>query len=139
MQRFLLTATFMLATSHGVLPQNVASRETVVAQSIVGTWQGTLPTDDHQRIVLKIVKDENGILRASSYRPGTGLNIMPMSSFTFTPPTVETAQVYAGMSFRGKLSADGKSLEGTWTAGKQTYPLTLALTAPDEVDRKSVV
>ena len=51
MQRFLLTATFMLATSHGVLPQNVASRETVVAQSIVGTWQGTLPTDDHQRIV----------------------------------------------------------------------------------------
>ena len=133
MQRFLLTATFMLATSHGVLPQNVASRETVVAQSIVGTWQGTLPTDDHQRIVLKIVKDENGILRASSYRPGTGLNIMPMSSFTFTPPTVETAQVYAGMSFRGKLSADGKSLEGTWTAGKQTYPLTLALTAPDEV------
>lgn len=105
----------------------------LLAQEITGTWQGTLPTTEAQRIVLKIVKDENGALHASSYRPGTGTNVLPMTSIRFTPPMVETEQIYLGVSLKGKLSADGKSIEGTWTERKQGYPLKLTLAAPDEV------
>jgi uncharacterized protein (TIGR03435 family) len=105
----------------------------VRAQEIVGTWQGTVAEAQPERVVLRVAKDETGALRASSYRPGTGLNVLPMTSFTFKPPAVETAQAYAGMKFEGKLSGDGKSISGTWTEGKQSFPLTLNLVTGDEI------
>src|SRR5580658_2585799 len=107
--------------------------EVARAQEIVGTWQGTVAEAQPERVVLRVAKDETGALRASSYRPGTGLNVLPMTSFTFTPPVVQTAQVYAGMKFEGKLSGDGKSISGTWTEGKQSFPLTLNLVTGDEI------
>ncbi len=122
MHKLLLTAACLFAAAPGL-----------AAQDITGTWQGTLPTANQQRIVLKIVKDENGSLRASYYRPGTGIDGTPMSSITFTPPLVETAQIYASLSYKGKRSVDGQSIEGTWTEGKQSYPLTLILATPDTV------
>jgi len=103
------------------------------AQEILGTWQGTVAVAKPGRVVLRVTKDETGALRASSYRPGTGLNVVPMTSFTFTPPMVTTAQAYAGMKFEGKLSGDGKSITGTWTEGKQISPLTLSLVTGDEI------
>ena len=105
----------------------------VRAQAIVGTWQGTVASAQQQRVVLRVAKDETGALRATSYKPGTGLNVLPMTSFTFTPPLVETAQAYAGMKFEGKLSGDGRSISGTWTEGKQSFPLTLNLVTGDEI------
>jgi uncharacterized protein (TIGR03435 family) len=103
------------------------------AQEIVGTWQGTVAAAQPQRVVLRVAKDETGTLRASIYQPGTGLNVLPMTSFTFMPPVVETAQAYSGMKFEGKLSGDGKSISGTWTEGKQSFPLTLNLVTGDEI------
>jgi len=41
--------------------------------------------------------------------------------------------LYVGTSYQAKLSEDGKSLTGTWTQDKKTYPLTLQLTAPENV------
>jgi len=103
------------------------------AQEIVGTWQGTVAAAQPERVVLRVAKDETGALRASGYRPGTGFNVLPMTSFTFTPPMVTTEQAYAGMKFEGKLSGDGKSIAGTWTEGKQNFPLTLNLVTGDEI------
>jgi uncharacterized protein (TIGR03435 family) len=103
------------------------------AQEILGTWQGTVAVAQPERVVLRVTKDEAGALRASSYQPGTGLNVLPMTSFTFTPPMVTTEQAYAGMKFEGKLSGDGKSITGTWTEGKQNSPLTLNLVTGDEI------
>jgi uncharacterized protein (TIGR03435 family) len=36
----------------------------------------------------------------------------------------------ADITYRGKLSADGKSITGIWTQGNQSYPLTLVLATP---------
>jgi len=36
-------------------------------------------------------------------------------------------------SYRGKLSADGKSVNGTWTQDKHSYPLNFVLATPDTV------
>jgi hypothetical protein len=48
-------------------------------QEIVGTWQRTVAAAQPERVVLRVAKDETGALRASSYRPGTGLNVLPMT------------------------------------------------------------
>lgn len=120
MHKLLLTAACLFAAAPGL-----------AAQDITGTWQGTLPTANQQRIVLKIVKDEKGSLRASCYHPGTGGSGVPMSSVTFTPPLIDTEQIYVMWGFKGKLSADGKSMEGAWTEGKQSNPLTLTLATPE--------
>ena len=36
------------------------------------------------------------------------------------------------ITFRGKLSADGKSIAGTWTQGNQSFPVSFALATPED-------
>ena len=110
-----------------MLTGNVA----LFAQTITGTWQGTLPSGDNPRIVLKIVKSDDGSLRGGLIRIDRSPDAMPLSSVNFVAPNLSVDQIYAGFGFQGKLSADGKSMEGTWTQDKQTFPLTLFLAAPD--------
>ena len=105
----------------------LAGSAALSAQTIVGTWQGTLATEQQQRIMLKVAKADDGSLRATCYRLGTGGSGLPMTSVKFAAPVFEAEQSYAGMSYKGKLSEDGKSLEGTWTLGKLSFPLTLVL------------
>jgi len=105
----------------------LAAGAAMQAQGIVGTWQGTLPGEKQQRIMLKVSKAEDGSLRASCYQLGTGYDGLPMTSVKFAAGTISTEQSYAAMSYTGKLSEDGKSIEGTWTLGKQNSPLKLEL------------
>ena len=99
-------------------------------QTITGAWQGTLPTKDSQRIVLKFAKpDNNGSLRGSLIFIDRGASGPPLLSVTFAPPDLRVA--VADISYRGKLSADGKSLTGVWTQGNQSSPLTLVLATPE--------
>jgi len=108
-----------------------ATAAAMQAQSIVGTWQGTLPGDRQQRIMLKISKADDGTLHGSGYELGTGWAALVMTSTKFSPPLLETEQSYAGIAFKGKLSEDAKSMEGTWTEGKDTLPLKLELATPE--------
>jgi uncharacterized protein (TIGR03435 family) len=99
-------------------------------QTITGTWQGTLSAKESQRIVLKFAKpDNNGSLRGSLTLIDRGPSGPPLLSVTFVPPDLSVA--VADISYRGKLSADGKSITGIWTQGAQSYPLTLVLATPD--------
>src|ERR1700734_388199 len=95
-------------------------------QTIAGTWQGTLSARDSQRIVFKLVEaGNNGSLRGSLIFIDRGSDGPPFLSVTFSPP--DLTAVVADISYRGKLSADGKSIVGTWRQGNQTYPLMLVL------------
>ncbi len=99
-------------------------------QTITGTWQGTLSTKESQRIVLKFAKpDNNGSLRGSLTFIDRGPSGPPLLSVTFAPPDLSVT--VADISYRGKLSADGKSITGVWTQGNQSYPLTLVLATPE--------
>jgi hypothetical protein len=99
-------------------------------QTITGTWQGTLSAKESQRIVLKFAKpDNNGSLRGSLTLIDRGPSGLPLLSVTFAPPDLSVA--VADISYRGKLSADGKSITGVWTQGAQSYPLTLVLATPE--------
>ena len=95
-------------------------------QTITGTWQGTLSTKDSQRIVLKFAKPDNsGSLRGSLTFIDRGPSGPPLLSVTFAPPDLSVT--VADISYRGKLSADGKTITGVWTQGNQSSPLTLVL------------
>jgi hypothetical protein len=78
-------------------------------QTITGTWQGTLPSRESQRVVLKFPKpDNNGSLRGSLTFIDRGPSGIPLLSLTFSPPDLSVT--VADISYRGKLSADGKSI-----------------------------
>jgi uncharacterized protein (TIGR03435 family) len=103
------------------------------AQAIVGTWQGTLPDAAHSRLAVKISKTDAGALRGVFYRIDHDNGSIPLSSLTFTPPEVNLASMFVDTTFHGVLSADGKTITGTWAQDKQTYPLTLNSVAAENV------
>ncbi len=101
------------------------------AQSINGTWQGTLPIPDSPRVALALTKADDGSLRGVLYQIDKSSSGIALTSITFTAPDFSVEQVNASISYRGKLSADGKSIAGTWTQDKNSYPLTLVLATPE--------
>ena len=99
------------------------------AQTILGTWQGTVPIEQAQRVVLNIAKAEDGSLRGTLTFIDRGATGAPILTVNYTAP--ELSLEIANISYRGKLNADGKSIVGTWTRGGQPFPLTLVLTTPE--------
>ena len=61
----------------------------------------------------------------------------PSPSITFTAPDITIDQVNLDISFKGRLAADGKSITGTWTQERQSYPLTLTLATPETLFKRS--
>jgi uncharacterized protein (TIGR03435 family) len=109
----------------------VALTGTLHAQTVIGTWQGTLPITENPRIVLNISKTDEGALRGVFYRIDQYPDSLPLSSVSFQTPDLSVVSAIQDTSYRGKLSADGKSITGTWIQNKQSYPLTFVAAAPD--------
>ena len=105
------------------------------AQSIAGTWQGTLPVGQSPRIALRIADAGNGALRGSVIFIDRSADAAPLLSTTYRAPNL-TAAIF-DITFRGKLSADGKSIAGTWTQGNQSFPVSFALATPETLWRYS--
>jgi uncharacterized protein (TIGR03435 family) len=101
-----------------------------MAQSVTGSWQGTLHAGRDLRIVIKISTTDQDTLRAVLYSIDQGSAAIPAgtvalqgSSFRMTVPGI-------GGVYEGKLSADGASMKGTWTQGPQPLPLDLTRATP---------
>jgi len=100
------------------------------AQDITGDWQGTLKPRD-MRMIVRISNQLDGSLQARIQRidqnpadwgSGNLANLASLEGFDFKF-TVDSVKV----SYEGKLSADGKSITGTWTQGT---PMPLGLYRP---------
>ena len=110
------------------------------AQTIAGTWQGTLtipataqgprPSNGPPRIVFIIQKNSDGSFHGGLTFIDQGSSL-PFTSVTLSAPDVTFTQSVAGLTYRGKLSADGKSIAGTWAQGNQSLPLDLQLATAD--------
>jgi uncharacterized protein (TIGR03435 family) len=98
---------------------------------IEGTWQGTLHTPNRDlRIVAKFSND-GGALKATMYSIDQGGQAIPASSASFAGSALKFAIQAIDGSYEGKLSADGKSIAGTWTQGGNPLALVLERTTPD--------
>ena len=105
----------------------------VFAQSVLGTWQGTLPSGPSPRLVINVVKLPDGTLHATLFRPDTrGLEGEPFTQVHVADAHVDMSRELPGYSLTGTVNADGKSLTATWKEALQAVPLTLRLASPAE-------
>ena len=88
------------------------------AQDISGDWQGTLlARQGPLRTVLKISKSNDGGWNALMYSidQGPDQGGIPVPSITLQGSILRYSVDRINGSYEGKLSADGTSIEGTWT------------------------
>jgi len=99
------------------------------AQNIAGNWQGTLQVGKDLRIVVVITNTDG--LKAMMYiidQSGQGL---PASSITLSGTTLRMAFTGLGVTFDGNVSADGKTITGTFTQANKPIPMTLERSTSD--------
>jgi uncharacterized protein (TIGR03435 family) len=95
------------------------------ANDIVGAWQGTLSADrkvhladdrDHLWVVVKISKADDGAYKALCYRIDQSGDPIPTYRFALEGTTVKGSIPFVGVTYEGKLAADGRTITGNATS-----------------------
>jgi uncharacterized protein (TIGR03435 family) len=111
-----------------------AAATTVSATDIVGIWQGTLRVPQANRdlrILNKITRDEKGNLKVMDYSIDQGGMPMLANKASFEGGVLKFSIDAIGGTYQGTMSADGKTLTGTWTQGPGSLALNLDRVTPD--------
>jgi len=96
-----------------------------------GAWQGTIKAGGKDvRIVVKVAKLDKS-WSATLYNADQASQSLNASSVSQDGSTFKFKADLLSSSYEGKLSADGKSMAGTWTQGGQPFPLTLLRATPE--------
>jgi hypothetical protein len=100
----------------------------VGSPAIQGNWKGELEIGQTiLRLALKIGRAADGAYRGTMDSVDQGAKGIPMSSITFTPPTVHLEWAGLGARFEGALNDDGTEMTGTFNQGPaKDVPLTFA-------------
>lgn len=107
----------------GVLASLLVS--TLYAQDIAGVWQGTLKADSQDlRVVAQIAKGDGGGWKATMYSIDQDTDPIAVTSVTLEGSELKLMVDAVQGAYEGKVSADGVSIDGTWTQG-EPLPLTL--------------
>ncbi len=101
------------------------------AQSLADTWQGTLHAGKDLRVVFKISKGDDGGYKAALYSIDQGGNALPVTKITVDGSTVKMSLTAIDGTYEGKLTADGKTINGSWTQGPNPLPLILTRATPE--------
>jgi len=107
----------------------------LLAQSLTGTWQGTLSVPSTPprdlRVVVRISTSEKDALQGTFYSIDQGGAQFPADTTTLQAATLKVSVKAIAGGYEGKLSSDGKSIAGTWTQMSNPIPLNLARSTPD--------
>ena len=131
--------TFVLVTCSGHLNVVRAQDAPAAAQAtptsphdIADTWQGTLHPGQDLRLVVKITDDDKsgyrGVFYSIDQPAAPPLNL---DSVTLTGQDVKYTLKLAGVTYAGKLSPDGKTIDGSWSQGGGSIPLVLTRATPE--------
>ena len=103
-------------------------------ETFTGTWQGALKVpqapNGELRIVIKISTTDADKLAAELYSIDQGGQPFSASTVTASGPNLKMSVTPLNGTFEGRLSADGKTIAGTWSQGMPT-PLTLTRATPE--------
>lgn len=89
------------------------------AQDIAGDWQGTLDTGMGQlHLVLHITKGADGAFKATLDSIDQGANGIPVKSVTLKDSKLNLDVAAVQGTYAGTVTADGKTISGTWSQGK---------------------
>jgi len=100
----------------------------LLAQTIEGTWQGTLTPPNQNgelRLVFKI--DKNGDLYQGRFYNLENGRQFNLGTITLQRNAVKIAIPGNGMNYEGKIETDGKAITGTLNQGTNPLPLPLKL------------
>jgi len=102
----------------------------LLAQNIIGTWQGTLKVNGANgsvelRTVMKISRADNESLKGVFYSIDQDSTPVAMTSITLKGTAVKVSLVQLNGTFDGTLSGDGNTISGKWTQGGRALPLNL--------------
>lgn len=119
------------AITCGIAGAPAASAQTAKTTDLTGSWQGTLEIGNGRRIVLKVRREGDEAhptwhgVEYSIDDKTYGYQGRNTTEMSFTDGEVRFSIGPAGVVYRGKLSADGKSIAGRWTQGGQAHSLDL--------------
>ncbi len=106
----------------------------LVAQTLTGTWQGALKVpqapNGELRVVVKISISEADKLKADLYSIDQQTPAIPATSVSLSGSAFKMTITSLNGNFEGSLSADQKTITGTWTQGAP-LPLTLVKATPE--------
>jgi len=97
----------------------------LLAQDLVGNWQGTLKASRDLRMIL-VVSKEDGRLQAKLYSIDETAQPFRVSSISQDGSTVKFAIDLNGTAYKGKMNAGNSTIAGTWTQGVTPTPLDFA-------------
>lgn len=100
------------------------------AQTVTGTWQGTLSAEKDLRIVVK-VSDNDGRLKGVMYSIDQGGQPIALSSVSLQGTNFTYAVAAINGSYKGTLSGDANSIAGMWTQGDKPLPLNMVRATKD--------
>jgi uncharacterized protein (TIGR03435 family) len=99
---------------------------------IADTWQATLHAGRDLRVVIKIEKDDKGTYKGTFYSlDQSGGQPLNLDSVTLNGSEVKISFKLAAATIDGKLSADGKTIDGNWNQGPSPLPLVLTRATPE--------
>lgn len=111
------------------------SATSLLAQTFPGTWQGALKVpqapNGELRIVLKISTTAADKLAADFYSIDQRTPAIPATSLTTNGNTLKMTVDRLNGTYEGRMSADGKTINGTWTQLGNPLPLELTRATPE--------
>lgn len=126
-----IAALLVVVTPITIGMMKAAAQTAPAKTGIEDTWQGTLhlPGGKDLRIVVKVA-GTGSAMKATMYSLDQGGQPIPASSASFENGVFKYAITFIGGSYEGKMSADGKSITGTWKQGPGTLPLVYERAMP---------
>jgi hypothetical protein len=116
--------SFWLRLSLALLVSGVGISTAAAQEAVVDTWSGSLEVSGGLRVVFHVERGEDG-LTATMDSPDQGATGIPVSDVTVVDDSVTFSVSRIGGTYEGTLSDDGTKLDGTWTQGGRSFPLTL--------------
>lgn len=121
----ILICVSLAASAAPAFSQAAGQAAAVSAKDVAGDWEGNL--GGGIPLVLHVRADAGGTLTARLDSPSQGANNLPAANVKLAGSTLSFEIPVVHGSYTGTVSADGKSLSGTWTQG-QSNPLDFTQT-----------
>jgi hypothetical protein len=127
-QRQPINTTFTRLDARASLaPKNVSYEpDPNVPNDLRGQWTGRLEAGGQKiRLVMKVGKTPEGAFAGTLASPDQGGGELPLTSGSFSPPTVLLEWQGIRGKFEGTLTNNGAALDGTWEQMGNKMPLKL--------------
>jgi len=97
-----------------------------VSKALEGDWEGTLTTPNGDiPVVVHFKNQPDNTVKGSMDSPSQGAKDLPLAEIAQKADAVEFGLPMVGGSYKGTLNKEGTQVDGNWSQGGGTLPLTL--------------